>query len=109
MLYISRHIDRIALPPRRTVIEFDFHGEPARRMWMTLERDDISVCLTHPELPIDLTVRTTVRERVAQDMIDSRVGDGRNAPVLFTKPPAPGVWRPTPPAFAPVAVPWLGG
>jgi hypothetical protein len=29
--------------------------------------------------------------------------------VLFTKPPAPGVWRPTPPAFAPMAVPWLGG
>lgn len=48
-------------------------------------------------------------ERVAQNLIDSRVGDGRNAPVLYTKPPAPGVWRPTPPAFAPMAVPWLGG
>jgi hypothetical protein len=30
-------------------------------------------------------------EGVAQNMIDSRVGDGRNAAVLFTKPPAPGV------------------
>jgi DNA-binding HxlR family transcriptional regulator len=62
MLFISRHIDRPALPGRRTVIEFDFRGEPTRRLWMTLERADISVCLTDPELPIDLTVTTTVRD-----------------------------------------------
>jgi hypothetical protein len=48
-------------------------------------------------------------ERAAQALIDQRADDGRNAPVLFTKPPAPGVWRPTPPAFAPMTVPWLGG
>jgi hypothetical protein len=48
-------------------------------------------------------------ERVAQKLIDLRSNDGRNAPVLFTKPPAPGVWRPTPPAFAPMAVAWMGG
>ena len=48
-------------------------------------------------------------ERVAQKLIDLRADDGRNAPVYFTKPPAPGVWRPTPPAFAAMAVPWLGG
>jgi hypothetical protein len=47
--------------------------------------------------------------RVADSLIASRVGDGRNAPILFTKPPAPGVWRPTPPAFAPMIDPWLGG
>jgi hypothetical protein len=47
-------------------------------------------------------------EHVAQELIDVRANDGRNAPVFFTKPPAPGVWRPTPPAFAPMAVPWLG-
>jgi hypothetical protein len=62
MLFISRHIDRSALPARRTVIEFDFRGEPARHLWMTLEQADISVCLTHPEFPIDLTVTTTVRD-----------------------------------------------
>ena len=44
----------------------------------------------------------------ARTLIASRVGDGRDAPVLFTQPPAPGVWRPTPPAGAPMAVPWLG-
>lgn len=46
---------------------------------------------------------------VADSLIASRVGDGRNAPILFTQPPAPGVWRPTPPAFAPMIDPWLGG
>ncbi|MET0419191.1 MAG: hypothetical protein ABW022_24525, partial [Actinoplanes sp.] len=48
-------------------------------------------------------------ERVAQDLIDLRADDGRNAPVQYTRTPAPGVWRPTPPAYLPMAVPWLGG
>lgn len=48
-------------------------------------------------------------EQAAQNLINLRANDGRNAPVLFTKPAAPGVWRPTPPALAPMAVPWLGG
>ena len=45
----------------------------------------------------------------ADHLIAMRTNDGRNAPVLFTRPAAPGVWRPTPPAFAPMAVPWMGG
>jgi hypothetical protein len=48
-------------------------------------------------------------ELMASKIIALRANDGRNAPVFFTTPPAPGVWRPTPPAFAPMAVPWLGG
>jgi hypothetical protein len=44
----------------------------------------------------------------ADRLIAMRAGDGRNAPVLFTRPPAPGVWRPTPPASAPMFVPWMG-
>ncbi len=47
-------------------------------------------------------------ERVAQHFIDLRAHDGRNAPITYGKAPAPGIWRPTPPAFAPMAVPWLG-
>jgi len=46
--------------------------------------------------------------RAADNLIGLRANDGRNAPILFTKAPAPGVWRPTPPAFLPMAVPWLG-
>ncbi|MGZ6693051.1 MAG: vanadium-dependent haloperoxidase [Solirubrobacteraceae bacterium] len=44
----------------------------------------------------------------ADNLIAMRANDGRNAPVLFTQPPAPGVWRPTPPALLPMAVPWMG-
>jgi hypothetical protein len=45
----------------------------------------------------------------ADHLIAMRANDGRNAPVLFTQPPGPGVWRPTPPGFLPMAVPWMGG
>jgi hypothetical protein len=46
--------------------------------------------------------------RVADHLIAVRANDGRNGPATFTMPPAPGVWRPTPPAFTPMLVPWLG-
>jgi hypothetical protein len=46
---------------------------------------------------------------VADYLIALRSNDGRNAPVLFTQPPAPGVWRPTPPGFLSMFDPWLGG
>jgi hypothetical protein len=46
--------------------------------------------------------------RAAEHLIRLRAHDGRNAPILFTQPPAPGVWRPTPPAFLPMSAPWLG-
>ncbi len=45
--------------------------------------------------------------RAADSLIRLRAHDGRNAPVSFNRPPAPGVWRPTPPAFLPMSVPWL--
>jgi hypothetical protein len=46
--------------------------------------------------------------RAADHLIRLRAHDGRNAPILFTRPPAPGVWRPTPPASAPMVTPWMG-
>jgi hypothetical protein len=45
---------------------------------------------------------------VANNLIDLRSDDGRNAPIFYTKPPAPGVWRPTPPGFVPMLDPWFG-
>jgi hypothetical protein len=44
----------------------------------------------------------------AANLIRARENDGRGAAITFDVPPAPGVWRPTPDAFAPMAVPWLG-
>jgi hypothetical protein len=46
-------------------------------------------------------------ERAADRLIKLRENDGRFASVTFDVPPAPGVWRPTPPAFAPFFDPWL--
>jgi len=45
--------------------------------------------------------------RAADSLIRLRAGDGRNGPALFTQPPAPGIWRPTPPAMLPMSAPWL--
>ena len=47
-------------------------------------------------------------ERAAKHLIVLRADDGRFAPIVFDRPPAPGVWRPTPPAMAPFFDPWLG-
>jgi hypothetical protein len=46
--------------------------------------------------------------RAADSLIALRAHDGRNAPISFTQPPAPGVWRPTPPGLVPMSAPWLG-
>jgi len=44
----------------------------------------------------------------AANIIRLRLNDGRNAAVTLNVVPAPGVWRPTPDAFAPMLEPWLG-
>jgi len=44
----------------------------------------------------------------ANNLIALRANDGRDAPILFTQPAAPGVWRPTPPALLSMFDPWLG-
>lgn len=49
-----------------------------------------------------------VGEAAADAVIRSRQDDGRGAAVKLNVVPGPGVWRPTPDAFAPMAVPWLG-
>jgi hypothetical protein len=46
-------------------------------------------------------------ERAADRIIELRANDGRNAPITFDEPLDAGVWRPTPPAFAPFFAPWL--
>lgn len=46
----------------------------------------------------------------ANSIIALRTGDGRGAAVPYSWPsvPTPGVWIPTPPAFAAPAMPWFG-
>jgi DNA-binding HxlR family transcriptional regulator len=61
MLFISRHVRRETLPSGKTVLAFEFADDP-RRFWLTMERQDVSVCLEDPCLPVAVTVRAPVRE-----------------------------------------------
>ena len=47
-------------------------------------------------------------ERAANHLLTQRAGDGWLGTTIFDRPPAPGIWRPTPPLFAPYLAPWLG-
>ena len=58
--WMRRRIDRTVLPERRVVVEFDFTGARRERMWLVLERRDVSVCLHHPGFDEDLVVRADV-------------------------------------------------
>jgi hypothetical protein len=50
----------------------------------------------------------TIGETTAAAMLDARANDGRGGPPPDLYPPAPGVWRPTPPFFANDPAPWVG-
>jgi len=54
---IHQRIDRELLPDRRTVVEFDFTGPRARRVWLVLEPREVSVCVKPPRFDADLVVR----------------------------------------------------
>jgi DNA-binding HxlR family transcriptional regulator len=53
---IHQRIQRELLPDRRTVVEFDFTGPRGRRVWLLLDRREVSVCVTPPGFDADLVV-----------------------------------------------------
>jgi DNA-binding HxlR family transcriptional regulator len=55
---IHQRVDRELLPEHRIVVEFDFSGPGARRVWLVLDRRDVSVCVTPPGFDSDLVVHT---------------------------------------------------
>lgn len=55
---IHQRIQRELLPERRTIVEFDFSGPRARRVWLLLEPSEVSVCVTPPGFESDLVVRS---------------------------------------------------
>jgi DNA-binding HxlR family transcriptional regulator len=61
-LWLSRHVDRDALPRRRIVVEFRFTDGATRRTWLLLERHEVSMCLTYPGFPLDLVVSSSTED-----------------------------------------------
>ena len=49
-----------SIPQRRTVIEFDFRSARKQRYWLLLEPTDVSVCLKHPGLDVDVMVSAEI-------------------------------------------------
>ncbi len=58
---VHQRLKRSALPESRTIVEFDFTGKNGRRLWLVLERREVSVCLKPPGFPSDLVVRADLR------------------------------------------------
>jgi PAP2 superfamily len=49
-----------------------------------------------------------IGETTARTMLTNRLNDGRFGPPPTLYPPAPGIWRPTPPNYANDPSPWVG-
>jgi DNA-binding HxlR family transcriptional regulator len=60
---MSTRIDAAALPPGRTVIEFDFENTPGRlhRFWILSEDGAVEMCLRDPGFEASLRVRADLR------------------------------------------------
>lgn len=56
LLWMTRHIDRSALPPRRITLQFDFPRVRPSRLWILLEQADASVCIKDPGSDPDLII-----------------------------------------------------
>ena len=60
---MRRRIDTAALPPGRTVLQFDYADAPAemRRWWLLIEAGSIDLCQSDPGFEVDLFLDSTVR------------------------------------------------
>ncbi len=60
---MRRRIDTAALPPGRTLLQFDYADAPdeMRRWWLLIEDSDVDLCQSDPGFDVDLFVESTVR------------------------------------------------
>ena len=56
--WMSRRVVTEALPPDRTVLEFDYRGSDETRIWLVIERGETSVCTDPPGFDVDLVLTT---------------------------------------------------
>jgi hypothetical protein len=57
---MRRRVALHSILQRRTVIEFDFRSPRRQRYWLFLEPTDVSVCLKHPGLDVDVMVSAEI-------------------------------------------------
>ncbi len=48
------------LPEQRVVVQFDFKGAVKETDWLVLQKEDVSVCLSHPGFEIDVLVTADI-------------------------------------------------
>jgi DNA-binding HxlR family transcriptional regulator len=55
---MHRNIDRVAVPPGRTVVKFEFPDVPQRlrNWWLVITPDEADVCDDDPEFPVEVAV-----------------------------------------------------
>jgi len=60
---MRRRVDTTALPPGRTVLQFDYADAPTemRRWWLLIEDHDVDLCVSDPGFEVDLYIASTVR------------------------------------------------
>lgn len=58
--WMHRRINLDLLPPRRIVVQFDFHGKRKQTLWLVLQQTEASVCLEHPGFEVDLLVSADI-------------------------------------------------
>lgn len=60
---MHRRIDTGALPPGRTVLQFDYSDAPTEmtRWWLLIEDDEVSLCQSDPGFEVDLYLASSVR------------------------------------------------
>ena len=56
--WMHRRVATDRLPGRRVVLEFDYHGPRATRIWLVLDRGEPSVCVKPPGFDSDVVVPT---------------------------------------------------
>jgi len=60
--WMRKRINRRLLPSHRVVVRFDVGGSKRQRLWLMLERREVSVCLKDPGFDVDLIVTAHVAD-----------------------------------------------
>jgi hypothetical protein len=93
----------------RVLVGFDDLPGPFRNQLPTLQPQYDNYIANLPDNPPgSRDAGIAIGEATARAMLTARLNDGRFGPPPVLYPPAPGIWRPTPPNFANDPAPWVG-